>query len=154
MLEAPEGDKQTIQCSGNIFLFLSQILNTTYCSQNTVFESDICPMNSVYVHLQGVSDMLASQGVKKSQAEKALDALADKGSIVRKEFGKTKIYFPSQEGIAELEPEVNFDKSLSIIFLSFQVELVSTSNRIFSHRLSILTTMIFRILLTGEDCQA
>jgi 26S proteasome regulatory subunit (ATPase 3-interacting protein) len=57
--------------------------------------------------MQGVSDMLASQGVKKTQAEKALDALADKGSIVRKEFGKTKIYFPSQEGLAELEPEVN-----------------------------------------------
>ena len=51
--------------------------------------------------------MLASQGVKKSQAEKALDALADKGSVVRKEFGKTKIYFPSQEGLAELEPEVS-----------------------------------------------
>ena len=57
-------------------------------------------------YAQGVSDMLASQGVKKSQAEKALDALADKGSIIRKEFGKTKIYFPSQEGLAELQPEV------------------------------------------------
>lgn len=71
---------------------------------------DICTsIISGYATLQGVSDMLASQGVKKSQAEKALDALADKGSVVRKEFGKTKIYFPSQEGLAELEPEVKFD---------------------------------------------
>ena len=60
--------------------------------------------------------MLASQGVKKTQAEKALDALAEKGKVMRKEFGKTKIYFTSQEGLAELEPEVSkkyFQKNLS-----------------------------------------
>jgi 26S proteasome regulatory subunit, ATPase 3, interacting protein len=63
--------------------------------------------------------MLASQGVKKSQAEKALDALADKGSIIRKEFGKTKIYFPSQEGLAELEPKVKILFPTSFLFFSF-----------------------------------
>ncbi|KAG7667917.1 putative Homologous-pairing protein 2-like protein [Nannochloris sp. 'desiccata'] len=66
--------------------------------------------------------MLASQGVKKSQAEKALDALADKGSIVRKEFGKTKIYFPSQEGLAELEPEEKAAKLEEIRSLAEQVK--------------------------------
>lgn len=50
--------------------------------------------------------MLASQGVKKTQADKALAALAEAGKIVVKEFGKTKIYYPSQQGLAQLAPEV------------------------------------------------
>lgn len=33
--------------------------------------------------VQGVSDMLATKGVKKAAAEKALDALAEKGKVVR-----------------------------------------------------------------------
>ncbi|KAI7836391.1 hypothetical protein COHA_009752 [Chlorella ohadii] len=53
----------------------------------------------------GVADMLATKGVKKAAAEKALDALAEKGKVVRKEFGKTKIYIPSQEGLAAATPE-------------------------------------------------
>ena len=63
--------------------------------------------------------MLASKGVKKGQAEKALDSLAEKGKIVRKEFGKTKIYFPSQEGLAELAPEVNPLIPLCSFFFAF-----------------------------------
>lgn len=50
--------------------------------------------------------MLASQGVKKTQADKALAALAEAGKIVCKEFGKTKVYYASQEGLPQLEPEV------------------------------------------------
>lgn len=50
--------------------------------------------------------MLASQGVKKMQADKALASLAEMGKIKCKEFGKTKIYYPSQEGLEELGSEV------------------------------------------------
>jgi hypothetical protein len=56
--------------------------------------------------MQGVSDMLASQGVKKAQADRALASLAEEGKILVKEFGKTKIYFPSQNGMPVLAPEV------------------------------------------------
>ncbi len=52
--------------------------------------------------------MLATQGPKKSQVDKALAALAEQGKIVGKEFGKTKVYFPSQEGLTEMQPEVSF----------------------------------------------
>lgn len=50
--------------------------------------------------------MLASQGVKKTQAEKALANLAGRGDIVCKEFGKTKIYFPSQADYQEMGSDV------------------------------------------------
>ena len=58
------------------------------------------------MHAQGASDMLASQGFKKTQVDKALASLADSGKITCKEFGKTKIYFALQEGLPELDPKV------------------------------------------------
>lgn len=57
--------------------------------------------------MQGVADMLASQGFKKTQVDKALMALAESGKIRCKEFGKTKIFIPIQDGLPELEPEVS-----------------------------------------------
>ncbi|RMZ55035.1 hypothetical protein APUTEX25_005661, partial [Auxenochlorella protothecoides] len=51
----------------------------------------------------GVADMLASQGFKKAQVEKALMALAEAGKISCKEFGKQKLFIPSQEGLPELD---------------------------------------------------
>jgi len=33
--------------------------------------------------MQGVADMLATKGVKKAQAEKALEALVEQGKLVR-----------------------------------------------------------------------
>ncbi|KAK2079777.1 hypothetical protein QBZ16_002172 [Prototheca wickerhamii] len=56
-------------------------------------------------NVQGASDMLASQGFKKTQVDKALASLADSGKIKCKEFGKTKIYFALQEGLPELDPK-------------------------------------------------
>lgn len=56
-------------------------------------------------NVQLVADMLATKGVKKPAAEKALEALAEQGKLLRKEFGKTKIFIPSQEGLAALTPE-------------------------------------------------
>lgn len=38
-------------------------------------------------------------------AEKALAALAEQGKVVCKEFGKTKIYLPQQEGLAQLSSD-------------------------------------------------
>lgn len=58
-------------------------------------------------NVQGVADMLASQGIKKGQAEKTLIALAQSGKIICKEFGKTKVFYLSQEGLAQLDPEVH-----------------------------------------------
>eukprot|EP00887_Chlorella_sp_A99_P005064 scaffold36.g5064.t1 len=49
--------------------------------------------------------MLATQGVKKGMADKALAALAEQGKVVCKEFGKTKLYIPQQEGLAALSAE-------------------------------------------------
>lgn len=57
--------------------------------------------------------MLASKGAKKTQVDKALVALAEQGKIMCKEFGKTKIFFPSQEGLAQLEPEVSPETSFN-----------------------------------------
>jgi hypothetical protein len=59
-------------------------------------------------NVQGVADMLATRGVKKPQADRALASLAESGKIVCKEFGKTKIYWPSQNGLEQLEPDVRF----------------------------------------------
>jgi len=56
--------------------------------------------------------MLASQGAKKSQVDKALAGLAEQGKIIGKEFGKTKIYYPSQEGLEEMKPEVRDQRSI------------------------------------------
>lgn len=50
--------------------------------------------------------MLASQGFKKAQVEKALTALAEAGKISCKEFGKQKLFIPSQEGLPELDAAV------------------------------------------------
>ncbi|PSC67907.1 homologous-pairing 2-like protein [Micractinium conductrix] len=58
--------------------------------------------------------MLATKGVKKPTAEKALEALAAAGKLVRKEYGKSKIYWPSQEGRAALTPEESAAKQARI----------------------------------------
>ena len=44
---------------------------------------------------QGVADMLATKGVKKAAAEKALDALAEKGKVVRLRVGGTALLPPA-----------------------------------------------------------
>lgn len=87
--------------------------------------------------MQLVTDMLATKGVKKGPAEKALEALSSQGKLVsarcehtpcsaalppgpcplpqvRKEYGKQKIYFPSQEGLAALSPEESAAKQQSL----------------------------------------
>lgn len=66
--------------------------------------------------------MLATQGVKKTQAEKALLALAQKGKVRMKEFGKTKIFFRSQEGLPELDPDEKAKKMKEIKELSEKVK--------------------------------
>lgn len=64
----------------------------------------LCDSNRPF-NVQGVADMLATQGVKKGMADKALAALAEQGKVVCKEFGKTKLYIPQQEGLAALSAE-------------------------------------------------
>lgn len=55
---------------------------------------------------QGITDCLAQFGVKKGQAQKALDNLAAAADgIVCKEFGKIKLYFASQADVGTASPE-------------------------------------------------
>ncbi|BDA43751.1 Homologous-pairing protein 2 homolog [Coccomyxa sp. Obi] len=54
---------------------------------------------------QGVADHLAQYGVKKTQAQKALDTLSEANTIVCKEFGKTKIYMAVQDDGDDLTKE-------------------------------------------------
>ncbi|EIE19318.1 TBPIP-domain-containing protein [Coccomyxa subellipsoidea C-169] len=55
---------------------------------------------------QGVTDHLAQYGVKKTQAQKALDTLSEASKIVCKEFGKTKIYMALQNNGDDLTKEL------------------------------------------------
>ncbi|KAK9915390.1 hypothetical protein WJX75_008557 [Coccomyxa subellipsoidea] len=54
---------------------------------------------------QGVTDHLAQYGVKKTQAQKALDTLSEANKIICKEFGKTKIYMALQDSGEDLTKE-------------------------------------------------
>lgn len=55
---------------------------------------------------QGITDCLAQFGVKKGQAQKALDNLVTAADgIICKEFGKIKLYFASQAEIQTASPE-------------------------------------------------
>ncbi|KIZ06400.1 hypothetical protein MNEG_1546 [Monoraphidium neglectum] len=58
------------------------------------------PFNAV-----GVGDYLAVKGIKKTAVQKALDSLAAAGKLTAKEFGKTKIYLPPQDGLEVLSKE-------------------------------------------------
>ncbi|KAF8056371.1 hypothetical protein HT031_006370 [Scenedesmus sp. PABB004] len=55
--------------------------------------------------VQGLVDNLQSAGIKKAAVVKACDALTDAGRIVCKEFGKTKLFIPKQEGLEVLSKE-------------------------------------------------
>ena len=43
--------------------------------------------------------------VTKTQCQSLLDTLADKGKLIRKEFGKAKVYWADQEGLESVPPE-------------------------------------------------
>lgn len=90
--------------------------------------------------------MLASKGVKKGQAEKALTVLADKGKIKVKEFGKTKIFFLSQEHLPELDPEEKVAKLAEIKDLTEEVRQVEdTVSQLRKGTNKVLFLMIFLI---------
>eukprot|EP00879_Flechtneria_rotunda_P018794 GHRR01019727.1.p2 GENE.GHRR01019727.1~~GHRR01019727.1.p2 ORF type:complete len:174 (+),score=62.26 GHRR01019727.1:216-737(+) len=55
--------------------------------------------------VQGLVDNLQSQGIKKTAVQKACDSLVESGKVVCKEFGKTKLYIPKQEGLQVLSKE-------------------------------------------------
>ncbi|QDZ21939.1 Tat binding protein 1-interacting protein [Chloropicon primus] len=56
-------------------------------------------------NVQLLVDNLQTKKVKKSQVEKALDALVSQKKVTRKEFGKTKIYFLTQENLEKASSE-------------------------------------------------
>lgn len=94
MPQTAQRNEQTLQCTG---AFQRDSFN---------FQGYTVPELSTVFIIQGVADMLASQGVKKAQADRALTSLAEEGKIQVKEFGKIKIYFPPQDGMPVLAPEV------------------------------------------------
>ncbi|WIA35040.1 hypothetical protein OEZ86_003531 [Tetradesmus obliquus] len=55
--------------------------------------------------VQGLVDNLQTAGIKKAAVQKAVDALSDSGKITCKEFGKTKLYLPKQDGLEVLSKE-------------------------------------------------
>jgi 26S proteasome regulatory subunit (ATPase 3-interacting protein) len=73
-------------------------------------------------NVQGVSDMLASKGVKKAAVEKTLVSLAEADKINVKLFGKTKLYIPKQDGLSTLSPEEKAKKMQDIAALQVQVK--------------------------------
>lgn len=56
--------------------------------------------------VQTITGNLAQYGIKKGQVQKAVDVLSsESGSITCKEFGKSKLYFPSQANTAVVSAE-------------------------------------------------
>ena len=55
--------------------------------------------------VQLLVDNLQTQKIKKSQVEKSLDNLVADSKVTRKEYGKTKIFFLSQEKLEKATPE-------------------------------------------------
>ncbi|CAL5221855.1 g4116 [Coccomyxa viridis] len=78
---------------------------------------------------QGVTDHLAQFGVKKAQAQKALDALSESGKINCKEFGKTKIYTALQEAHDDLSKEEMDSVQRTVTELKAKTENLSSSVR-------------------------
>ncbi|KAI8463350.1 MAG: Tat binding protein 1-interacting protein-domain-containing protein [Monoraphidium minutum] len=58
------------------------------------------PFNAV-----GIEAYLAPRGIKKAAVQRALDNLAAAGHLTAKEFGKTKVYLPPQDGLEVLGKE-------------------------------------------------
>jgi hypothetical protein len=56
---------------------------------------------------QGITAWMQAHKIPKGQVEKALASLTEQGKIIEKPFGKSKIYFRSQEGLSTLEPQVH-----------------------------------------------
>lgn len=79
---------------------------------------------------QNVADYLAPQGLKKTQVQKTLDALAESGRVTAKEFGKTKIYFLPQAGLEVLSKEEADAKKAEASGLKKQVQQVRLTMRV------------------------
>lgn len=67
----------------------------------------------------------APQGLKKTQVGKTLDALAEAGRVTAKEFGKTKIYFLPQSGLAVMSKEESDAKQAEVAALKASVQQVN-----------------------------
>mmetsp|Transcript_4916 Transcript_4916/g.10563 ORF Transcript_4916/g.10563 Transcript_4916/m.10563 type:complete len:223 (-) Transcript_4916:334-1002(-) len=72
--------------------------------------------------LQSLVDWLAQHGIKKAAIQKALDALAESGKIIAKEFGKTKIFIPPQNSLQVLSKEDLEEKQKRIKELTEQLQ--------------------------------
>eukprot|EP01026_Neomeris_dumetosa_P018811 TRINITY_DN17426_c0_g1_i5.p3 TRINITY_DN17426_c0_g1~~TRINITY_DN17426_c0_g1_i5.p3 ORF type:complete len:243 (-),score=35.13 TRINITY_DN17426_c0_g1_i5:274-936(-) len=64
--------------------------------------------------VQGVADMVAQYGIKKTPVQKILDELVTKQKIVAKDFGKTRLYIPSQKEVQLLSPEESSQKKAQL----------------------------------------
>jgi hypothetical protein len=93
--------------------------------------------------------MLASQGVKKTAAERALAALAEQRKITCKEFGKTKLYIPLQEGLPMLEPAEKAELQTRIAALEEQYKHADQAVAALKKQVSAATST-----LTVEGLQA
>ena len=81
--------------------------------------------------------------MKKSQADKALANLASSGKVVCKEFGKTKIYFASQEELPTLSEDEIKDKMA-------QIEGIKSECQVKGAAVSVLLQGMFESYLPGK----
>lgn len=85
-----------------------------------------------------VVNMLQKYKIGKAQIERALSALVNNNQLNEKEFGKTKIYFPKQDGLPELDPEV---RNNSVAQNSMKISPTVIS--LFVHSSATLKTCIY-----------
>ena len=89
--------------------------------------------------VQEVVNHLQTAGVKKAAAQRGLDELVQKGTIVEKVFGKsTKIYFLNQEGLERMEPEEMWACQAENRLLQQQVTALSSEVRDLERKLKAL----------------
>ncbi len=89
--------------------------------------------------VQEVVNHLQKDGVKKAAAQRGLDELVQKGTIIEKVFGKnTKIYFLNQEGLEKMEPEEMWACQAENRLLQQQVTELSSEVRDLERKLKAL----------------
>ena len=89
--------------------------------------------------VQEVVNHLQTDGVKKAAAQRGLDALVAKRTVIEKVFGKnTKIYFLNQEGLEKMEPEEMWASQAENRLLQQQVTTLGSEVRDLERKLKAL----------------
>lgn len=110
--------------------------------------ADLLQQHNRPFNTQNVADLLAIHGVKKTAVQKSLDALADAGKIVSKDFGKVKIYFANQSNLALLSKEELDQKNIQLQQLQASLQEEAQAMKGFEEELQDL-----QAVLTAEQVE-